>query len=188
MLADATMFAALDGSRPLSAGERRALESSPLTIRRFRVLALQRRTAMPAAANDAQWIGSSGMLRAAASGGPATIARLDTDDGCWTLDFIEDHRGTAASRGKGGWQVIVKLAPDAPFARRLLAEQTMLRVVDGTGAVIMQGRLDADGECEGRWPFESAPGAHFQSRGAGFTVEPLLQGRSSGVPRTPEGA
>jgi hypothetical protein len=33
-------------------------------------------------------------------------------------------------------------------------------------------RLDADGECEGAWPFAQAPAAHFQGHGAAFSVVP----------------
>ncbi len=164
MLADATLLAALDGSRALTPNERAALQRSPLTLRRLRRLALERRADVTdgAAANDPLWQGSVGMLRAAADG--ADMEQLSTDDRCWTLDFL--------ALG-GGWQVILKLAADAPFAARLLRERPMLRVVDGAGAVILQGRLDADGECEQGWPCESAPAPHFQRHGARFAVEPV---------------
>jgi hypothetical protein len=151
MLADAVLAAALDGSRPLSANERQALEQSPLTLRRFRQLAIERRAA---------WTASRGMLRAASSG--TALGQLITDDGHWGLHFVAQG---------SGWQVILKLAADAPFAPRLVREQPMLRVLDGGGAIILQGRLDADGECESAWPFETAPAPHFQQFGAVFTVE-----------------
>jgi hypothetical protein len=160
VLADATLLAALDGSRPLTAGERAALQASPLTVRRLRQLALERR-APDRAANDARWSGSAGLLRAADSG---ALARLVTDDRHWTLHFV----------GRDGhWRVILQLAADAPFAARLLREQPLLRVVDGAGQVVLQGRLDADGECEADWPFAGAPADHFQHAGAAFAVEPL---------------
>lgn len=181
MLADATLLAALDGSRPLSPNERAALQQSPLTVRRFRQLALARRSASvtdhdavgtapaapevrpaSAAANDASWHGSAGMLRAAASG--AGLEMLSTDDGYWTLHFLAEG---------GGWQVVLKLAGEAPFAARLLRDQTMLRVVDGGGAIVLQGRLDTDGECEKAWPFATAPAPHFHLYGARFAVEPV---------------
>lgn len=183
MLADATLLAALDGSRPLTANERAALQQSPLTLRRFRQLALARRSASTgvaepsavgmaavapglragnAAANDASWHGSAGMLRAAAS--DDGLDMLGTDDGYWTLHFLPEG---------GGWQVVLKLAGEAPFAARLLREQTMLRVVDGGGAIVLQGRLDADGECEKTWPFATAPAPHFHLYGARFAVEPV---------------
>lgn len=152
MLSDAAMLAALDGSRPLNARERAALEQSPLTLRRFRHLALERR---------ANWAASGGMLRAAAGTSPP--AEVATDDGCWTLHFVEQG---------GAWQVILALAADAPFAVRLMREQPLLRVRDGSGATILQGHLDADGECEAAWPFAATPAAHLQSRGATFAVEP----------------
>ena len=43
MLPDATLQAALDGSRPLTPAELAALNASPVTLRRFRHLALARR-------------------------------------------------------------------------------------------------------------------------------------------------
>lgn len=151
MLSDATMLDALDGVTPLTRPQLAALDQSPLTLRRFRHLALERR------ATDA-WNGSMGMLRAAADG--ETLAALATDDGCWTLHFA-------------GGQVILALAADAPFAARLMRDQPLLRVSDGGGTTVLQGRLDADGECEGAWPFTAAPGRHFQLHGGSFAVEPV---------------
>ena len=166
MLADATLLAALDGGRPLTAAERQALAGSPLTLRRFRALSHGRRVRSglqhAAAANDDAWSGSSGMLRAAASGAP--LAELVTDDRCWTLHFLPQD---------GDWQVILKLADGAPFAPRLMREQPLISVVDGGGAIILQGQLDADGECEQVWPFTQAPAPHFHQRGAGFSVVPV---------------
>lgn len=163
MLSDATLKAALDGSRPLTPNERAALQQSPLTLRRFRHLALERRAeSLPQAANDPVWSGSTGMLRAASSA--AVLEQMTTDDGCWTLHFLPQDQG---------WQVILTLSSDAPFAARLLREQPLLRVVDGGGAIVLQGRLDADGECERGWPFDTAPAPHFQMYGARFAVEPV---------------
>lgn len=155
MLADAVLLAALDGSRPLTQGERAALEGSPLTVRRLRTLALARKGAQ--AANDDDWRGSHGMLRAADSG--AALGQLATDDGYWRLHFVAGR-------------VILQLSPDAPFAARLLREAALLRVLDGAGAEVLQGRLDPDGECECAWPFADAPGEHFQQHGAAFSVLP----------------
>jgi hypothetical protein len=155
-LADATIVAALDGSRPLTTNEREALAQSPLTMRRLRQLSIDRN------AQSKAWNGSAGMLRAAST--EAALDELVTDDGHWTLHFVAQA---------GAWQVILKLAADAPFAPRLMREQPMLRVVDGGGAIILQGRLDADGECENAWPFETAPAPHFQQFGARFAVEPV---------------
>jgi hypothetical protein len=156
MLDDATLGAALDGSRPLTAGERAALQASPLTARRLRHLALERR------ARGNQWRGSPGALRAASAGTADAIA---TDDGWWTLHFV---RG-----GAGIWHTILQLAPQAPFAEALLFARLPLRVVDGAGTVLLSGQLDADGECEAAWPFAATPFEHLQAHGAGFTVEPL---------------
>ena len=162
MLADATLLAALDGSRVLTPNERRALASSPLTLRRFRHLSLERRAAPTPASNDARWTASAGMLRAASS--TVALESMVTDDNYWTLHFLPRD---------GGWQVILSLSAQAPFAARLLNEQPRLRVIDGGGAIVLQGRLDADGECERAWPFDTAPGPHFQMYGARFSVEPV---------------
>ena len=113
----------------------------------------------------ALWCGSSGMLRAADDGGAP--AQLATDDGYWRLHFVSD------GGGPDHWRVIVALDAAAPFAASLMREQPLLRVLDGGGAIVLQGRLDADGECEGVWPFSSAPAPHFQAAGATFAVEPL---------------
>ena len=159
MLSDAVLRAALDGSRPLTAGERAVLRASPLTTRRLRTLANERRQA----ANDA-WHGSSGMLRAADSGAP--LAQLATDDGYWRLHFVD----SGAAR-----RVILQLNPQAPFAARLLRAGMLLRVLDGAGAEVLAGRLDLDGECECTWPFADAPAAHFQQHGAVFRVQPAAE-------------
>lgn len=156
MLADAVLAAALDGSRPLTANERAALAQSPLTMRRLRKLTIDRATTARA------WQGSIGMLRAAST--DAALGELVTDDNHWALHFLPQG---------ASWQVILKLAADAPFAPRLMREQPMLRVLDGGGAILLQGRLDADGECENAWPFDIAPAAHFQHFGASFAVEPV---------------
>ena len=155
MLSDVALNAALDGSRPLSAVEKKALADSPLTLRRLRQLSIGR----AAAANA--WSGSAGMLRAASSG---VIDALVTDDQHWALQFVPQG---------AGWKVILKLAADAPFAPQLMREQPMLRVTDGGGAIVLQGRLDADGECENAWPFDTPPAEHFQQSGARFAVEPV---------------
>ncbi|MES2759770.1 MAG: hypothetical protein V4693_20560 [Pseudomonadota bacterium] len=157
MLADDVLGAALDGSRPLTPNERAALAQSPLTMRRLRQLSIDRAAQA--------WSGSAGMLRAASSG--AALDELATDDGHWVLHFLPQG---------AGWQVILKLAADAPFAPQLMRELPMLRVVDGAGVTILQGRLDADGECENAWPFGAAPAPHFQQSGASFAVEPVRAG------------
>jgi hypothetical protein len=160
VLGDAVLAAALDGSRPLTAGERAALQASPLTLRRLRWLALERRAQAKPAANDEDWQGSRGMLRAASSAGPAAPV---SDDGWWTLHLLGRE---------GAWRLVLQLSAAAPFAARLLAARAPLRVVDGAGQVILEGRLDSDGECEAAWPLASPPALHLQEQGAAFTVEP----------------
>jgi hypothetical protein len=159
VLDDATLLSALDGSRPLSPGERAALQGSPLTARRLRHLALERRAQARGAA-QAGWQGSRGMLRAASTG---AIDFLRTDDGWWTLHLVEEG---------GAWRAILQLAPEAPFAPALLAARARVTVRDGAGEAILAGPLDPDGECEAAWPFALAPGAHLQAHGAAFTVAP----------------
>jgi len=161
VLLDATLLGALDGSRALTAGERAALQASPLTLRRLRQLALERRAAQPGHAGISGWRASPGRLRAASSG---EIDALRTDDGWFTLHLVAD--GT-------GWKTILQLAADAPFAPALLAARAALRVRDGAGRTILEGRLDADGECEAAWPFVESPASHLQAAGAAFAVETL---------------
>lgn len=152
VLDDAVLRAALDGSRPLTAGERAALQASPLTARRLRTLAEARR----AQAAPRPWRASSGMLRAADGG--AALDTLVTDDGAWRLHFVQGR-------------VILQLDPESPLAPALLGGAQALRVLDGAGATVLEGRLDSDGECEGPWPFLDEPARHFQHHGARFVVE-----------------
>ena len=160
VLADEVLASCIAGTRALTAEERALLVGSPLTVRRFRQLAIDAR-AREQAANDTSWGGSEGMLRAAASAGP--LERLGTDDGYWTLHFA----------GTGGHcQIILQLAADAPFAASLLASGSPVRVLDGNGALVLEGPLDADGECEAAWPFADPPAGHFQAAGARFSVKP----------------
>lgn len=161
VLADAVLRSALDGGVPLNSAELAALRASPLTLRRFRQLSIERRAAARAPGDEA-WSCSAGMLRAAADG--ADLERLLTDDGHWSLHFVLQD---------DAWRLILSLDASAPFAARLLREQPILRVVDGSGAILLQGRLDADGEAECGWPFDDAPAAHFQQAGARFAVKPV---------------
>ena len=157
VLADAVLAQALDGSRPLTHGERAALQASPLTLRRLRHLAESRR----AQGQPGAWRGSRGLLRAADSG--AGLGLLRTDDGMWRLHFVDTG---------GALSVIVQLDPEAAGAAGLLAARPAIAVRDGGGALVLEGRLDADGECEGPWPFAEPPAAHFQQHGARFEVIP----------------
>ena len=156
MLDDATLAAALDGSRPLTAGERAALTASPLTARRLRTLALARRRT--------PWHGSKGLLRAASTA--HAHEPIATDDGWWLLHLVPEG---------AGWRTVLQLAPHAPFAPALLAGPTRVRVRAGSdpgaGTIILLGMLDGDGECEDTWPFADAPHAWLQAHGAAFSVE-----------------
>lgn len=160
VLEDEVMLAALDGSRKLTPEQSNALTSSPLTLRRFRQLAMERRQ-QGRAANDAAWKGSAGMLRAASTAG-ATGA-LRTDDGYWTLHVAGEP---------GDWRLILAMAADAPFAASLLRAATGIKVLDGQGELLLEGELDADGECEAEWLLDAAPFEHLQQAGATFSVKP----------------
>ncbi|WP_429206926.1 hypothetical protein [Massilia sp. UYP11] len=159
VLADAVLAQALDGSRPLTAGERAALQASPLTLRRLRHLAQSRRAQVQASRGG--WRGSEGLLRAADSGDGLDLLR--TDDGMWRLHFVD---------AAGRLAVVVQLDPEAPDAAGIMAARPAIQVRDGSGALVLEGQLDADGECEGPWPFAVAPAAHFQQHGARFEVIP----------------
>lgn len=154
VLLDATLLAALDGSRPLTSGERAALQASPVTTRRLAVLAQERR----AAAGPAAWRGSAGLLRAADSGAP--FEALVTDDGAWRLHVVAGR-------------AILQLDPESRLAPGLLRAAQEVRVRDGAGNTVLEGRLDPDGECEGPWPFDDTPARHFARHGGAFTVEPI---------------
>lgn len=166
-LADEVLLGALDGSRPLSVGERTALQASPLTARRLRMLAQQRsqqdsqqqsRRRAPQAGTG--WRGSVGVLRAADGG--AAFQAIVTEDGAWKLHVV-------------GGRVILQLDPASAWAPALLSAGQALRVCDGGGNTVLEGRLDPDGECEGPWPFAQGPAQHFQRHGARFTVEPAVE-------------
>jgi hypothetical protein len=87
MLADATLLAALDGTRPLTPNERQALSASPLTLRRFRQLSLERHAAaMPAMPTIRH--GPAVRHGARRHGiGDGSTGRTQTD-GYWTLHFL----------------------------------------------------------------------------------------------------
>ncbi|MGI4718952.1 MAG: hypothetical protein ACRYGO_03695 [Janthinobacterium lividum] len=161
VLADEVLLGALDGSRPLSAGERTALQASPLTARRLRTLAQQRSRphSRQAPQASAGWRGSVGVLRAADSG--AAFQAIVTEDGAWKLHVV-------------GGRMILQLDPASVLAPALLRAGPALRVRDGAGNTVLEGRLDPDGECEGPWPFAQGAAQHFQQHGARFMVEPAV--------------
>lgn len=152
-LSDAVLRAALEGSRPLSANEATQLQASPLTLRRFRHLALELRD------KQSQWHASSGIVLAAASGEEDAI--LHSLDLYWQLQLLQNDET---------WQVILRLRPSAPFAAQLLHTNVPLELLDGKGQVILRGSLDADGELEAPWPYSQNPIAHFNAHGGSFHV------------------
>jgi hypothetical protein len=153
LLSDAVLRAALEGSRPLSASEVTTLQASPLTLRRFRHLAQERRS------KQTQWHASSGIVLAAASVEDDAI--LHSLDLYWQLQLLQNGEA---------WQIILRLRPNAPFAAQILQQQLPLEVLDGKGQMIVRGCVDADGELEAPWPFASKPIAHFNANGGSFHV------------------
>ena len=154
VLSDEVLRAALDGSAPLSDGEKTALMASPLTLRRFRMLADAARRAQAT-----EWRSSSALLRAADSG---SVEALGTEDGIWALHVA----GQA-----GAWRLILVLDAASPVAAQVLQDAPRLRVLDGIGTCLLEGQLDGDGELEGDWPFLQAPLEHLRRHGGRFTVE-----------------
>lgn len=159
VLTDEAMLAALEGRLALTQEQASALAASPLTVRRFRQLSLERRQRH--AANEPVWHGSGGLLRAASSAHMA--GPLKTDDGYWSLHV---------AGGPGAWRLILALDPQAPFAPALLRAPGGVKVLDGQGGMLLDGMLDADGECEAAWPHATTPFEHLQQTGARFTVRP----------------
>ncbi len=163
MLDDHLLLAALDGSRPLSSQERELLQKSPQTLLRFRQLALQARARKNSgAANDAQWQSSMGSLAGVHPVGDEAGSRLQSDDQYWCLRFVPDEIG---------WQLTLVLNEQAPFALQIKQSGCALRVLDGKGAILLEGQLDIGGECEARWPFMIEPALHLQQAGARFRIE-----------------
>lgn len=163
MLDDHLLLAALDGSRPLSSQERDILQKSPQTLLRFRQLALQARARKNSgAANDAQWQSSMGCLGEGTIVRDALGSRLQSDDQYWCLLFVPDEVG---------WQLTLTLNHHAALAVQIKQSGYALRVLDGAGNVLLEGQLDMDGTCEGRWPFLIEPTLHLQQTGARFRIE-----------------
>lgn len=171
VLADTTLNAALDGSRPLSHIELKALLDSPLTLRRMQVLEAERLAGLrdseadpiqEAAANDVRWHGSHGLLLAADSGDDD--APLLTEDGWWHLWLPPTY---------GGWNMVLVLDKEAPFASLFAAapgrEPAEVALVDGQGRTLLRGTIEDDGELRGRWPLHEAPKAALKAAG-GFEV------------------
>jgi hypothetical protein len=163
MLDDHLLLAALDGSRPLNGDERQLLQQSPQTLLRFRQLALQARARKNAGvANDAQWQSSMGCLRETDAGPRQLSPRLQSDDQYWSLQFVADEVG---------WQLILSLSDAAPFAHQIKQASSNVRLLDGAGAVLLEGALDIEGECEVRWPYFTEPELHLRQAGARFRIE-----------------
>lgn len=163
-LSDAVLRAAIQGERRLTAQEVERLWVSPLTLRRFRFLSGEIRTASALGG----WTGSRGLLLAAEGGDdPPSIT---TEDGCWTLCFLP---------GMGGkLRIIMKYTGAGDLAALMAAAGRGVSVRDGEGQVLLRGALDEDGELEAPWPLELSPRDHFRAIGGRFAVvpEPLTAG------------
>lgn len=163
VLGDDVLQAAIERTHPLNRSEYAALLNSPLTLRRLHSLVakMQQQGQAPTAANDAYWSGSQCILRAADSG--ATAPSLTTADGWWLLAFLPSQ---------DGYQMVLKLDKEAPFANHVINAGVELLVCDGQGKVVLTGILDEDGELEARWTFNDQPYAYFVAAGGTITVQP----------------
>jgi hypothetical protein len=179
-LPDSTLIAAVSGVRPLTRNERHALLDSPVTRDRLRVLIAQNaaKSAAPAplyagvvaslrsqsriAANDPEWHGSVGYLRAADAGEP--ISTLHTEDGVWQLHF---------EMQAAHWVLRLQLVDfSVGYAAALVASRQNIRVLDSNDAVLLSGQIDDYGELQAAWPLDTAPSDHFRGVASGFAVQP----------------
>lgn len=157
-LDDAMLLAALENRQPLSREQWQAMMDSPLTLRRFRILA-HRRKARLEAANDFLWSESEGLRLAADTGDEVEVLR--TQDGFWSLHFLKEAEG---------WLVVLKLDAVAPYANGLLTQQVRLEAVIGDGVSVLAGQLDASFEIEAPWPFAETPVERLRRAGGRFAV------------------
>lgn len=169
VLSDEVLLAAMNRVTPLNQEEWQALLDSPLTLRRARRLMRQQRATaaekdrLPTAANDAEWMGSRGLLLAADGGIPAES--ISTDDGLWRLNFL--------STGQG-YRLLLQLDAQRPEGARIHAADRAIAIFDSADVLMATGKLDADGEFEVAWPFaDTSPQEHFVAAGGGFAVEPV---------------
>lgn len=187
VLSDANLIAALDGTEPLSAVEWAGVLDSPLTLRRIQNLANQlareargksasntAASTSPSAANDSYWHHSQGLLLAAATDEPAPT--LTTSDGLWSLIFLNATSASqppALAQPHPSWQVVLKLNLTDAVGLTIVAKAPEVAVLDGSGATLLIGTLDEDGELVRPWPatITDTPFAHFKACGGVFSVE-----------------
>lgn len=160
VLSDEVLSAAIEGRHPLNRTEWNALLDSPMTLRRFQVLAapLAKRHEGAGASDDC-WSGSEGLLLAADTS--ETAPSLSTDDGWWRLVFLPAGEG---------FSMVLQLDRSAPFAASLIEGGAQVVVVDGAGGVMLKGMLDEDGEIEVAWTLPAPPYSHFMEAGGRFGV------------------
>lgn len=168
VLSDDVLVQALRGTRALRRSEWNALLESPVTLRRMRVLQSQQKisqttsdpapVARPFAANDAQWVSSQTLLRAADSAGRFSQV---SDDGRWELHVIPSAKKV---------RVVLELKKGGDLDE-LLDSRPELAVVDGKGQPLLTGHLDEDGELEGLWPLPEPFKAYLVAQGGTWTVE-----------------
>lgn len=184
VLSDANLIAALDGTEPLSAVEWAGVLDSPLTLRRIQNLANQLAreargkiasdTTSSSAANDSYWHHSQGLLLAAATDEPAPT--LTTSDGLWSLIFLNAapaNQSSAPTQLQPSWQVVLKLNLTDAVGLTIVAKAPEVAVLDGSGATLLIGTLDEDGELVRPWPatITDTPFAHFKACGGVFSVD-----------------
>lgn len=168
-LSDEVLRSAIRGELALSAEQKQALKGSPLTLRRFRVLAeeqlrIQARTSPGEVSGE--WAGSDGLLLAASAGSMSDA--LQTADEYWSLHFLRSVDGSL--------EVVLKLSPQAPFAGEFVSENgpthRCVGVFDGEGGLLLHGALDADGELHVTWEYDVLPWVQITNAGGAFTVAP----------------
>lgn len=170
-LSDQVLRSAIRGELALSAEQKQALKGSPLTLRRFRVLAEEEaRVQAKAVASEVpeRWAGSDGLLLAASAGSLSDA--LHTSDEYWSLHFLRS--------GDGSLQVVLKLSPKAPFADQFIDEsgptQRRVGVFDGEGGLLLHGTLDSDGELHVTWEYDVLPWVQISNAGGAFSVAPTV--------------
>ncbi len=173
-LSDDELAGAITGRRPLDSDQWQQLLHSPATARRMQVLANRLSQAAPplvapipqplrrvTAANDAEWHSSAGVLRAAYGEHEQVISQL-SEDGRWRLLLL--HGGER-------WRIGLCLEGDDKPTLALREAQPHVRVLDGSGVVLLAGQLDIAGEMDGEWTQALDPVAHLATRGNVFSVE-----------------
>lgn len=153
-LNDELILAVINQQKTLTQQQAKSLINSPLTILRFKHLYNTQQATV--------WIGSEGLLLAAAS--KNEISSLSTTDQLWALHFLPIEQNL--------FNVILKCQADDSLLDKLIESEQKIQITDHKGNHIFQGVLDDEGELEAKWPFQLSPRHYFQEIGEGFRVTP----------------